>query len=210
MVDVYRFDNPDNAYGLFSNLRPDQPQNADFGVDGFQSEMSIDFVKGQHLVRVIGYEQSDEVMSSCNALARAIESRLPGATSRPARFADFPMQGMVSHSEKIQAESFLGHGFLRSVYTRQYRVDGDTLTLFLIPDSSGEMYRQWGQELSAATPGPSPADGISFDGGTGLLFSHSYHGDILVGTKGLMLAGVINYNPSHREFVESWLQTLAD
>lgn len=210
MVDVYRFDNPDNAYGLFSNLRPDQPQNADFGTDGFRSETGIDFVKGQHLVRVIGNEQSDEVKVGCNALARAIETMLPGATSRPARFADFPIQGILSYSEKIHAESFLGHDFLHNAYTRKYRVDGDTLTLFLMVDSSGEMYHQWGQELSAAAPGPSPADGLSFDGGTGMLFSHTYHGDIVFGTKGHMLAGVINYNANQHEFIENWLQTLVD
>ncbi len=44
VVDIYRFENPDNAYGLFASFRPDNPAFVQLGAEGFGSPASIDYV----------------------------------------------------------------------------------------------------------------------------------------------------------------------
>lgn len=206
-IDIFRFKDSDAAYGLYAALRPDRSHPVELGVDGFATSSSIDFVKGEFLVRVIGFDASVETATAVEALANNIESNMPGTTNRPAMFERFPQIEEVPSSGKIEAQSFLGFGFLTDVYTQLYVLDEDTVTLFITNDSSGDKFLQWSQQVSGDQPAIT-IDSIPFDQGAVLVTQDLYWGAIVAGVRGDYLLGMINYHNAQMTTLTDWLRTL--
>ena len=57
VADVFRFETPEGAYGLYTAMRPDHPAVVPFGIEGFKSGSSMDYIKGSFLVRLTGYDE---------------------------------------------------------------------------------------------------------------------------------------------------------
>jgi len=207
ILDIYRFNSGDNAYGLYSAVKPPEPGNAQLGVEGFSTENSVDFVKGSYLVRIVGFDESATTRQAIEKLAENLDAALPGSRNKPATFELFPRENLVSGSEKMQAESFLGQIFLDDVYSVDYVIDGDRVTLFVTKDSSGEKYTKWLAEIETEEFDPS---GLSFDDQRSFLYINDYHGAIVAGLIQGRLVGLIGYKESHREFLSRWLESLKE
>lgn len=208
VVDIYRFENPDNAYGLFASFRPDNPAFVQLGAEGFGSPASIDYVKGPFVVRIIGFEESSETGQAISALASEINGILPADDSLPRKFSFFPQGDYIEATDRIYAESFLGQKFLTDVYSRKYYISDDTLTLFITEDGSGEKFMLW-FESGAADGSAEPAgEDLLFDDGRAFVIENSYYGRIIAGLKGEDLLGVINYSDDKKDFLAEWLDSM--
>ena len=208
LADVYRFEDSDNAYGLFASFRPENPAFVQLGAEGFSSPTSIDFVKGPFVVKVIGFEESEEIEQAVSVLASEINGILPADDSRPQKFSTFPQGDIIEATDRVYAESFLGHSFLTEVYARKYQLDTDTLTLFITEDGPGEKFALW-FELGAADGSAEPAsDDLLFDDSRAFVIENSYYGRIITGLKGEHLLGVINYSDDKKDFLTEWLDSM--
>lgn len=203
-LDIFRFANSDMAYGLFTTLRPPQPALVPLGVEGLSSPTSVDFVKGFFVVRVTGYEESVASATTIDLLARAVNDTLPGTTEPPQVFSHFPADSRVPGTNKLHAEAYLGRSFLRNVYTRDYVIAGDTVTLFLSDDELGEKLAAWRSQADDSSTGSLP-----FTTENGICVPDSYYGTIMAAASGEFLAGVVSYEDRHLEVVRDWLETLA-
>jgi len=202
VVDLYEFSSADQAYGMYSYLRPDEPKSVEYGVEGFITGSSVDFVIGSLLVRITAFEASEESALVLSEASKALSVALPGTKQAPQSFGRFPELSALPFSDKIVSESFLGRHFLEDVYTRSYLIGQDTLVLLLTEDKAGEKFIEW---QLAVTPGGVAPSGFSFDADYAMLVQDDYYGEILTGLKGGYLVGVINYSDSHRTFVLEWL-----
>jgi hypothetical protein len=208
VLDLYLFKTPEGAYGLYSALRPDEPSLVPFGVEGYVTGSSLEFVRGNVMARVIGYEASEAVDKALRVLAEEVAKTLPGTTEPPAMFALFPDDGAVKNSDKIIGASFLGQSFLNMVHTRDYQLGEDRLTLFLIMDTLGAAFADWLMTSSDAEKSAGQAVGLPFDESYCLLVTNNYYGNVIAGLKSGKLAGAINYTDRHRDFVAAWLNRL--
>lgn len=208
VVDIYRFDNAIDAYGLFTMLRPDNPEVVHFGVEGFASVLSLDFVKGSFLVRLIGYDESAEIALALRNLAKEFNELIPGTTRRPEIFSLFPLNNKIGASDKYYAESFLGQMFLTCVYSQDYLLGSDTLTLFLTGDGSGDKFLEWSMLAVKDTTSEKTLKGLLYDEGKVFIIIDSYHGKIIAGLKSGKLLGIVNYNEKHKAFLIEWLNSL--
>jgi hypothetical protein len=185
-ADVYKFDNADHAFGMLSTLRPDMPETVDLGTGGFTSETSLDFIKGEYLIRLTGYDQSQQTTAAIETLSRELEVRVPGTTQLPAALSLFPTDGKVAATEKLLARSYLGQ-------------------VFLTDDSSGDKFSQWSAQAAEAVAAP---EGLPYDKGKALKIDNSYYGEIVVGIKGSWLVGVVGYSNHHEALLADWLHSL--
>jgi hypothetical protein len=201
-VDLYRFGSPDMAFGMYTTLRPDESETIDLGVTGFCFGPSLVFVRGRYMVGLTGYDESGVVISGLRTIAAAVDSLLPGKTELPRMFALLPRPGYLPHTEKVLAESFLGRGFLTDVYTADYGLAGDTVTLFVTDDESGQKLLRW----SEITPSPERFTDLPFDS-DGLAVSDAWHGLVVAGPRAGKLAGIVGYSVSHRDFLTAWLDS---
>lgn len=208
VLDLYEFKTPEGAYGLYSAFRPDTPELLKLGVEGYFTGASLEFVRGTIMVRITGYNESEATGAALKSLATQLASTVPGTTEPPAMFELFPTAGIVPNTDKIIGASFLGQPFLNMVYTRDYQLENDKLTLFLVPDPVGETFAQWSERCSDAEKSAAAAAGLPFDENYHLSVANNYYGTILVGLKNGKLAGVLNYFDRHRQFFSGWLQNL--
>jgi len=208
VVDIYRFGDPDNAYGLFSSLRPLEPTFAQYGVEGFASGTTIDFVKGSFLVRLVAYDESPETSSSLRSLAKAFDDLIPGKTTPPDMFSLFPPDGRLETSRRVLAESFLGQKSLTDVYAIDYSADVDTVTLFLTDDESGEKYAGWSEKAAKHKVTESILRSLPYEAGKSFIAEDAYYGQIIAGIKGARLCGIVGYDERRKDLLVSWLNSL--
>jgi len=208
VMDIYQFDTPANAYGLYSRVRPPGEEPVALGMEGFTGVGSLDFVKGQYVLRFTGYDQSDETGTMIDTMAQRIKTVVPGTVSKPGEFGVFPFQNMIRGTDVIHADSYLGHSFLSDVYERQYAFGSDTLTLFYTEDSTGGTYLLWAREVEGTREDVYLSD-LPFDFNKSFLVQDDFHGNILVGLKEGKLLGVLNYGRRYMNFVSDWLEALS-
>jgi hypothetical protein len=210
-VDVYRFAGPDLAFGMYSTLRPEDPDAVALGAEGFAFGPVLVFASDPYMVNVQTYDEDLFAPFEVEALAAAVAENLPGKCSLPLTFDLFPDSGRIPHSERMSAESFLGRRFLTNVYTADYSIEsggGGKATLFLARDEDGSKLSQW---LEAAPPegaGPGLPPDLPYDEGTAALLNERYYGRILVGLVGGRLAGIVGYEPGHEGALREWLRSL--
>lgn len=208
VADIYRFDSPVNAYGLYSMLRPDGADLFMMGVEGFIAPSKIEFVKGNLLVRVIGYDDSDETSLALVNLADQMGRQLPGTTELPAAFEVFPRDNIVNGTAKYFAEAFLGQSFLRTVYSRDFQSDSSVVTLFLCDVDGGTKLLEWSRRAEEAGKLVDAPSGLAFDDGKAIGVNDGYYGLIVAGMRGNRLIGCVGFSAEHQGFFEDWLESL--
>ena len=208
VVDLYRFDSDIDAFGLYSMFRTPDVQIIKLGVEGFTAPATLNYVKGKFLVRLVGYDETSAGSLALVNLAQEIDKLLPGTTELPAMFGAFPSNNHIPSTEKYYAVSFLGQKALQQVYTRDYLIESDSLSLFLTYDSSGAKYMGW-NDIAEKTgrKKPAPTD-LPFDEGHTFIVEDGYYGEIIVGLRNQKLVGIVNYNKKRRELLTDWLNSL--
>lgn len=209
-ADIYEFADADNAFGLYSALRPDKFRTAALGVEGFAATGSTVYVKGSFVVKVTGFDETPATGRLITKLAAAIAEELTGTTDLPETFGLFPGMFAVSQSERMYAEAYMGRQFLTDVYCQDFVLDNDTLRLLLAEDRSGAKFLQWSTlvEIDSALTGMAKA--LPFDDGNVFAFTDSFRGSVVAGLKSGYLVGVVNYTDTHEDFLNAWLEELPE
>ncbi len=207
-ADLYRFPDSDLAYGMFTTLRPDEPDTVTLGVEGFAYDTNWIYVKGPYLANVYTYDDVD--MDELWEVAATIEGGLHGTIAVPAAFGLFPRDGRVRYSEKIYAEAFLSQEALSYVYAVDYGRDGRRVTLFLSDDPGSKKLNAW---RAAAEEVHDPDMGyqhLPYDGSRYLHARDSYRGEIIAGPINGRLAGMVGYSQEDMEILLAWLHAIAE
>jgi len=208
VADVYRFDNPTNAFGLYSMLRPEKPNIVLLGIEGFSAPATLVFVKGSYLVKVIGYDETEATTKAIIGLAQEINNQIPGATNRPNTFLLFPVVNRMGARDKYYRDSFLGQKFLRRFYTQDYLIGVDTVTLFLSPDESGEKYLKWSEYAASLSALQPASDSLGYDSGKAFIFDDKISGLTVAGLRKGKLVGMVKYADIHKQFLADWIKSL--
>jgi hypothetical protein len=209
VLDLYRFGNSEGAYGLYAGLRPDMPDIVPYGLEGYITGSSLEFVKGVFMVRMIAYDESDATVAAMKALAAYMSDVLPGTTDRPAMFDLFPVENAVNGSDRIVGEGFLGQASFQMVYTRDYDFGEETVTLFLSQDQDGAQFASYFSQTPEKERSAFGCDAFPFDENYCVVSNVGYYGEVLSGLINGKLAGTVNYSDQQKEFVIAWLNSLA-
>jgi hypothetical protein len=206
-ADLYLFEGPDKAFGLYTTLRPDEPDTVLLGVEGFIYGPNLVFVRGSHLINVYTYDDFEGVLPALRSVAAALDTSVPGTGDKPGIFSLFPKRGRVEFTEKIFAEGFLGRGFLTDVYTVNYSIDDEGVRLFIAPDPAAEKFAEW-LDVSHVKPDAVPGwRGEIFGESKSLQVVHDYHGEIVAGWRGGKLVGIVGYVPAYRDAFINWARS---
>ncbi len=203
IYDIYEFQDPEKSYGLYTMLRPDYIETLDLGVQGFSAGSAVDFVKGQYLVRLTGFTYTDEFAKKLVSFAHAIDGIVEGITDRPQKFNLFLEESKLQAGDKIIAESYLGHDFLTHIYSQDYQLDDDTVTLFLSQDPNQAKMAGFKSVEVSEEVGETDVPDL---GTEDIFISYdSFHGHILAVADHGILKGMTGYEPGHLEFFKSWI-----
>jgi hypothetical protein len=208
VADIYRFDSPLNAYGMYSMSRSADSKPVALGMEGCASPGQLQFAKGNYLVRLTGFEDSEASAKALESAAEGVAKIIAAPDKAPREFMLFPDSNKIDRSDRYVAQSFLQLQFLTKVFTRSYLIDGDTVTLFYSTDDPGQKILQW-SKLAEANKSflHLPAD-IPYDESKGFIATHKVYGPIMVGMRLGYMAGMIGYGQSHQPFLSKWLMSL--
>jgi len=106
-ADVYDMGGPDDAWGIFSIVAPEDDERVEVGAEGENrvraacSSMSIQFAKGRYYVKAEAFEVGGGIREGLLALAGAIADAIEGASAVPDIVGYLPPEGLVEGSVKV-------------------------------------------------------------------------------------------------------------
>ena len=207
-VEIAQFATANDAYGFYSQVRPVGVPFDNIGTESYYSNDTLRFTKSSFVVTVTSQEDSSRY-SRIKALATYVDQNIKAQTVQPMFFKLFPYRGQVVPSQKYYSLNFLGVEGLDEVYTIDFAVDEDTLTLFLTSDTAGTKFVElsdWGREFSEVTGAPVQ---FEYPDNFSLTFEHPQYGQIVAGMANRKLAGVIGYKrATGLELGSRWIQGL--
>jgi hypothetical protein len=207
-ADVYRFLSSNMAFGMYTTLRPDEPDTVMLGIEGFTFDTNWIYVKGFYLVNVYTYDNVG--MGDVRAVAAGIEARLQGTSAKPAVFDIFPAGNRVPYSEKIYAEAFLSQDVLSDVYALDYEWAGHRFTLFISDDPGSAKLEAWRAGVEEVRDPDTGYQHLPYDGSRYLHTRDSYRGEIIAGPVGDRLVGAVGYRPEDMQILLEWLHALTE
>jgi hypothetical protein len=205
VVDVFEFSDATNAYGLYSVLRPEEPDIIDIGVEGYVAPASVEFVKANRLVRLVAFDESNQTRLLLVGIAKIIAESIEGTADKPPAFNLFPIPYRIASTDKYIAKTFLGHAELTKFYTQDYGVGTEAVTLFLTLDDAANKFQKWSDIAEDRVDVP---EDLEFDDNKAVLFRDGENGMVLFGMKSGKLIGAYVYNDTFMKMISEWLTAL--
>ena len=185
-IEIYRHSSSPNGFGIYAQERPQSGDFLKIGTQGYYEKGTLNFVRGSYYVKLICFGFGSDDKSLLISVAQKVANQLEGELSFPRIVYSFPEEGKIKNSEKFISQNFLGHSFLRSAFTADYKDANTTFKLFIIKGADAkdceEMLTKYLQFAKI------PVDTLQQGRNQ---VSDPYHGDVLLSWQGEYIAGVL-------------------
>ncbi len=183
-AEVYRHDSPESAFGIFSQERSPENAHTPIGTTAVMNEGMLNILSGSYYVKLSTNTPGKSAEKDLTTIGSAIVKHLEQPAVLPGMLALLPARGRIPNSEKYIADSYMGYGFLRKVYTARYG-GSEECEVFLI---AHEDAKQASLTLDAYRKVTEPAPETA---GAGYLRVHDQHnGPVDLLLRGRILGGV--------------------
>lgn len=137
-VEVYRHKTPTDAFGIYSQEKPDKNIYFNIGVQGYKEDDYLNFLAGRFYLKIRVWKVNEKSLKVMNDLASQLAQSLNNKAIFPVIFAAFPSEGRIPFSEKYISRDVLGYNFLHSSFQIEYKKDEKLFTVFVLKGSNGE------------------------------------------------------------------------
>jgi hypothetical protein len=137
-IDVYWYDmgTPANALGIYQAEASPGAEPVPVGQNGYQVGGAVFFHKGGCYVHVLPADPEDAGVAL--AIAKRIDENIAGSTDEMWALKVLPQAGRVEGSFAYIAQDAFSLDFLGDVYTAEYDLEGNRLTLFVHRAADGD------------------------------------------------------------------------
>jgi hypothetical protein len=133
-VDIFEFDNPLGAFGIYARKRQPTDKFIGLGTESFIGDGYVYYFKDRYFMTVNSYGNDLPDLISLNRLAQAIDSLIPGAAAYPQQIMIFPDKRLIEHSQKFWPHGFDYYAVPESCFSADYERYGKTCRLFYALD----------------------------------------------------------------------------
>jgi hypothetical protein len=190
-VEIYLMGSPLDAFGMFANYRQKEGRALPFGSGSNLSGSQLFFYQGRYFVHIQttgGAAADPAALAECGM---TVAARLPATADRPPELACFDRPGIVRGSERYLPQSLLGYDFLNRGLMADAVLDGASLQLFRLLDttdsSAAAAFDSYRSQLAGAVVQPAGKDAVILAGVDQL------YGPVIVLKKGGCLAGALKF-----------------
>jgi hypothetical protein len=183
-VEAYRHDSPETAFGIFSQERSPENTHVTMGTIAVMDEGMLNILCGPYYVKLSTNTPGKSAGKDLKTIGTAIVTHLAQPAVLPGMLAVLPARSRIPNSEKYIADSYMGYGFLRKVYTARYG-GSEGCEVFLLAHEDAE---QASLTLDAYRKVTEPAAGTAGAGHLQVRDQHNGPVDLLL--RGRMLGGV--------------------
>jgi hypothetical protein len=132
-VQAYRHATPEDAFGMYASERSsDMTFYPGIGGEAQGDEYGLFFFSGNIYVKMSSNSKSETVTNIYKEIARGLAAKIDSSASYPAVFDLFPKDGLIPYSQSYITKNYIGHEFLKPVYTAGYNLNGKKFQLFVI------------------------------------------------------------------------------
>lgn len=121
VVEVYDMGSQKNSFGIYSAERFPQSNFIPLGIEGYTDEGSLNFLVNRFYVKLICFDCGSSSDQYLQLFAQKIVQNVSSSGKFPPILENFPQSGLVSHSEKLVLENFMGYEFFHDGYSAQYK-----------------------------------------------------------------------------------------
>jgi hypothetical protein len=131
-VEVYRHKTPLDAFGVYSQERPEYDIYYNIGVQGYKESDYLNFLAGRHYVKMRANKANEKSLAAMNEIASNLAMNLNNNASFPVIFNAFPTEGRIPYSEKYISQDVLGYRFLHTSFQVSYNAKGNVYKIFVL------------------------------------------------------------------------------
>lgn len=135
-VQVYVHYCSQDAFGMYAAERSsDMTFYDDIGVEAQGDDYGLYFVIGRFYVKIMssdGSEDAQKTMQDIGLLLTDMYVKHYGEAGYPEEFEYFPLEGEQAYSKAYTTTNYIGHDFLKAVYTANYEYRGRQFQTYLI------------------------------------------------------------------------------
>ncbi len=133
-VEIYDMGNCYNSFGIYSVERSPENQFLEIGNHSYTDGENLFFIIGSLYVKIYCSDCGGESAETARTFATKIVEKVRDKGKLPEVLEYFPEKGRVKNSEKFFPKNFLGIDFLKNGFKAEYKVDGESFSLFIIEE----------------------------------------------------------------------------
>jgi hypothetical protein len=131
---------------------------------------------------------SEEITNAFKTIAKEMATKIDKNASYPAIFNSFPKDGLIPHTQAYITQNYIGHEFLKPVYTADYNWNDNKIQLFVIDGKTKDGAKKILSDYFDFTK-----QSQNFTEGN-LIVDDRYNGNIPVVWKGQYIVGAFSSN----------------
>jgi hypothetical protein len=184
-LQAYRHATPEDAFGMYASERsPEMTYYPGIGGEAQGDEYGLFFFSGCVYVKMSASSESESTRKALQEIAKGLAAQIDPEADYPDIFRSFPKEGLIPYTETYITQNYIGHEFLKPVYTANYNLASKEVQLFVIDGKTTEGAQQILSEYFRFTKQTE-----EFTEGD-LLIKDRYNGNIPVVWKGRYITGV--------------------
>jgi hypothetical protein len=186
-IQAYRHATPEDAFGMYASERSsDMVHYPGIGGDAQGDEYGLYFFSGSVYVKMTSSNEGEAFSSALKTIAKALAEKIDAHPGYPPIIKSFPEWGKVAYSEAYITQNYIGHEFLKPVYTVDYTYEDQKFQVFVIHAKTTEGAKKILTDYFNFTKQP-----LTFAEGD-LLVKDRYNGNIPLVWKGEYIIGAFN------------------
>lgn len=186
-IQAYRHATPEDAFGMYSSERSSDLAFLPIGGEAQGDKTNLYFFAGNMYLKIWS-NVSGDVSAELQSIGKGLAEKIDATAAYPLVVRLFPEEGKIPYSVSYITSNFIGHEFLRSVYTARYERGGQSFQLFILDGGTPEGVKDVLTQYMAFTKQPQEVKEGE------LLIKDRYNGDIPSLWKGRYLIGIFNEN----------------
>jgi hypothetical protein len=195
-VQAYRHATPEDAFGMYASERSaDMEFYPDIGGEAQGDDYGLFFFSGSVYVKMSSNTNSEAITNVYKEIATGLATKIDPDASYPAIFDLFPKEGLIPNTQSYITQNYIGHEFLKPVYTADYNLNGRKFQFFVIDGKTNEGAKKILDDYFGFTKQP-----LSFTEGN-FRAEDRYNGNIPLVWKKQYITGV--FSESGKDFPEN-------
>jgi len=186
-IQAYRHATPEDAFGMYASERSSDLDFLPIGGEAQGDGENMYFFAGNIYVKMSA-STSQDIRVVLKQIAGDLANKIDSQATYPLVIKAFPSDGIVQHTTAYITSNYIGHEFLKGVYTSQYDVNNQKFQLFVIDAKDEAGAKAILHRYFTFTKQP-----LDFSQGY-LTIKDRYNGDIPALWKGQYILGIFSEN----------------
>ena len=142
-IQAYRHTTPEDAFGMYASERSsDMEHYPGIGGEAQGDEYGLYFFVGPIYVKMSASNEGEEITTAMKTIAAGFAEKIGYDSVYPPIIDSFPKDGAVPYSATYVTQNYIGHEFLKPVYTVNYELFGKKFQAFVLDAGTTENAKQ--------------------------------------------------------------------